>query len=57
MKNSPIIIAGSGRGGTTWILDSIAEANNLRTIFEPLNTVFVPAAKPFAYRYVRDDSQ
>ena len=56
MMNPPIIIAGSGRSGTTWILDSIAEANNLHTIFEPLNPVLVPAAKPFAYRYVRDDS-
>ena len=56
MKNPPIIIAGSGRSGTTWILDSIADANNLRTILKPLNPVFVPAAKPFAYRYVRDDS-
>ena len=33
------IIAGSGRSGTTWVLDAMAEANSVRPIFEPLNTV------------------
>jgi len=55
LKNAPIIIAGSGRSGTTWVLDAIARANNLRTIFEPLNPFGVPSAKHFANRYVRDD--
>ena len=55
MTNAPIIIAGSGRSGTTWVLDAIAQANNLRTIFEPLHPIGVPFAKPFANRYVRDD--
>ncbi|MCD4736189.1 MAG: sulfotransferase [Bacteroidales bacterium] len=54
--NPPLIIAGSGRSGTTWILDSIAEANGMATIFEPLHPIGVPAARPFANRYVRDDS-
>ena len=53
-NNAPIIIAGSGRSGTTWVLDAIARANNLRTIFEPLHPIGVPHAKPFANRYVRD---
>ena len=56
MTNPPLIIAGSGRSGTTWILDSIAEANDMATIFEPLHPIGVPAAKPFANRYVRDES-
>lgn len=56
MRNVPIIIAGSGRSGTTWILDSIAEANGLGTIFEPLHHRHVPTAKQFANRYIRADS-
>lgn len=51
----PIIIAGSGRSGTTWILDAIAEANNLSTVFEPLHPVAVPDAKQFACRYLREN--
>ena len=54
MSNDPIIICGSGRSGTTWVLDSIAEANGCRTVFEPLQWLGVPDAKPFANRYVRD---
>ena len=34
--NDLLIIAGSGRSGTTWVLDAVAEANQLRTKFEPL---------------------
>ena len=56
MNNAPIIIAGSGRSGTTWVLDAIAQANDLRTIFEPLHPIGLPSAKPFANRYVRDDA-
>jgi hypothetical protein len=54
---APVIIAGSGRSGTTWVLDSLAEANRCRTIFEPLHPVGVPAASRFAYQYVRPDAQ
>ena len=57
MNNAPIIIAGSGRSGTTWVSDAIAKANNLRTIFEPLQWLGVPAAKPFANKYVRDNAE
>lgn len=55
MNNAPLIIAGSGRSGTTWVLDAIAESNDLRTIFEPLNPNAVPEAGRFANCYVRDD--
>ena len=30
------LIVGSGRSGTTWIQDALAEANGLRPVFEPL---------------------
>jgi hypothetical protein len=40
-------IAGSGRSGTTWVLDSLAKANGLRPVFEPLN----PYASDMGYRY------
>ena len=51
---SPLIIAGSGRSGTTWVLDAIAYANGLRTVFEPLHPQGVRKARGFAYRYVED---
>lgn len=51
MKNKIIVIAGSGRSGTTWIQDCIAEANNLKTLFEPLHPVGVPEAEALAFRY------
>lgn len=31
------ILIGSGRSGTTWLLDSIARQNQLRPVFEPLH--------------------
>jgi len=55
MNNAPLIIAGSGRSGTTWVLDAIAQSNNLRTIFEPLHPNAVPEAGRFANCYIRDD--
>ncbi|MCR4347315.1 MAG: sulfotransferase domain-containing protein [Sulfuricaulis sp.] len=54
---TPVIIAGSGRSGTTWVLDSLAEANRMRTVFEPLHPVGVPAASRFAHRYIRPEAQ
>jgi hypothetical protein len=56
MGNHPLIIAGSGRSGTTWVLDALAEANNLRPIFEPLNPNGVKDARRFCNRYVREDA-
>lgn len=52
---TPIIIAGSGRSGTTWILDVLAEANGLRTIFEPLHPQAVSGAKYYADRFIDRD--
>jgi hypothetical protein len=58
MTTAPVrIIAGSGRSGTTWLLDVLAEANALRPVFEPLHPRAVPQAAPFACRYVRRDEQ
>jgi hypothetical protein len=51
MKTS-VIIAGSGRSGTTWVLDSLADVNRMRTVFEPLNPAGAPAAAPMAYQYI-----
>ena len=31
------LIAGSGRSGTTWVQDALADANDLRPVFEPLH--------------------
>jgi hypothetical protein len=56
MKKSVAIIAGSGRSGTTWVLDSLARANRMRTVFEPLHPIGVPSAAPFAHRYVETDA-
>jgi hypothetical protein len=49
------VIAGSGRSGTTWVQDVIADANALRPLFEPLHPLAIPQARPFAYRYFRPD--
>ena len=46
------MIAGSGRSGTTWVLDSLATANSMRTLFEPLHPIGVREAAQFAYQYV-----
>lgn len=46
------IIAGFGRSGTTWVQDVLAEANQLRPVFEPLHPSFVPGAAAYAHRYL-----
>jgi hypothetical protein len=43
----PRIILGSGRSGTTWILDCLAAANGLVPVFEPLH----PAESEVGFRY------
>lgn len=55
MKNLMRVIAGSGRSGTTWVLDAVAHANHLRTVFEPLHPKAVCQARPFADRYIPPD--
>ena len=52
-----LIIAGSGRSGTTWVQDVLAEANGLRTVFEPLHPLGVSRARGLAYRYVPADDE
>lgn len=51
----PIVIAGSGRSGTTWVLDAIAKPNGLRTVFEPLHPTAIPEIGAHAYRYLSGD--
>jgi hypothetical protein len=43
----PRLIVGSGRSGTTWVLDCLSQANELRPIFEPLH----PAESSLGLRY------
>lgn len=51
-----LLIAGSGRSGTTWVLDSLADANQLRPIFEPLHPESNKIAHQLAYSYLtRED--
>jgi hypothetical protein len=52
----PMLIAGSGRSGTTWVLDVIAETFQLRPVFEPLHPGAVKGAAPYAWKYVPSDS-
>ena len=52
---NPPIIAGSGRSGTTWVLDALAESNHLRPIFEPLQWLGVPEAEPYANKYILEN--
>lgn len=42
-------IAGSGRSGTTWVLDALARANGLSTIFEPLHPAVSAIGERFAF--------
>ena len=56
MEINPLVIAGSGRSGTTWVLDVLAEANNLRPVFEPLNPEGVNEARDFGNCYVRENA-
>lgn len=52
-----VMIFGAGASGTTWVLDSLAEANNLRTIFEPLNPKGLPEARSLFNLYVNENQQ
>ena len=54
--DKPLVVAGSGRSGTTWVVDSISKANNLRTIFEPLHPTVVKGASNYAYQFIDKDS-
>src|SRR5579872_2192448 len=51
-----IFLAGSGRGGTTWVAELINFDNSYRLMFEPLHQTRVPIAAPFqARQYLRPD--
>lgn len=49
------LIVGSGRSGTTWLLDVLADANGLRPVFEPLNTDTSTVGRKSAYAYLSRD--
>jgi hypothetical protein len=51
------LIAGSGRSGTTWVLDAVAEANGLRPIFEPLHPDSSRIAHRFGYAYLMRETE
>lgn len=47
-----VVVAGSGRSGTTWVAELIAEMVPSRFIFEPFHSR-VPLGQMFAFRYQR----
>lgn len=53
----PVVVAGSGRSGTTWVLDVLAEANRMRPVFEPLHPAAGAVARKYAHRFVREDAR
>ena len=48
-------IAGSGRSGTTWVQDALADANSLRPVFEPLHPLVSAVSDQYAHRALRAD--
>lgn len=49
-----VVIAGSGRSGTTWVEEIVNAGHWARVMFEPLRVSEVPQTRPLgAYRYVR----
>lgn len=54
-EKSKRMILGSGRSGTTWVLDCLARANSLRPIFEPLHPNESEVGKRYAYRCMSID--
>src|SRR5262245_53226954 len=51
------LIAGSGRSGTTWVLDALATANDLRPVFEPLHPYVSPVGNRYAHRALTAEDQ
>jgi hypothetical protein len=43
--SSTILIAGSGRSGTTWLSELLCSVENIQTIFEPLHPGFNPEVR------------
>ncbi|MCP4267548.1 MAG: hypothetical protein GY777_18615 [Candidatus Brocadiaceae bacterium] len=48
----PIVLAGTGRSGTSWLLDILTLDYDYRSIFEPLHNIQVPSAADFYYLYL-----
>ncbi len=48
-----IVVAGTGRSGTTWIGQIIQSASNYPSVYEPLHLKHVPEASSIAYQYIR----
>jgi hypothetical protein len=51
------LIAGSGRSGTTWVQDALANANALRPVFEPLHPAVSEIGARYAYRALAPDDE
>src|SRR5262245_48320131 len=51
------LIAGSGRSGTTWVLDALATANDLRPVFEPLHPHLSRVGDRYAHRALTAEEQ
>jgi hypothetical protein len=49
-----MVLAGTGRSGTSWLLDLISSEPDYRPVFEPLHPYNVPSARPFNDFYLRD---
>jgi len=55
LKNT-VLLAGTGRSGTTWISNIINYDNEYRDIFEPFSTVYTKECHGFAYKqYLREN--
>jgi hypothetical protein len=49
------LIAGSGRSGTTWVLDALATANKMRPVFEPLHPHVSMIGERYGHRALAPD--
>ena len=49
------LIAGAGRSGTTWVQDALADANDLRPVFEPLHPWVSDIGAKYAHRALSAD--
>ena len=53
-----VVIAGSGRSGTTWVEELINSDGSARILFEPFRSSEVPALRSIGeYRYLRQDDE
>lgn len=49
-----VLVAGSGRGGTSWLAEAVSRGGGYRYVFEPFHPGRVYAARAFGYRrYLR----